>query len=357
MYSFFIFPTVVFLSFTTSASGKDTCVNDSGTNATCQAACLKQPCSDTEWSCNGTLLSTCTQSCYDNSCTQLACDKMARKCDQYCFGCQNMSCSSLKCLQHCTSGYCSNIMCSKADDCEQLCKFCRRQRCYETKSCSQRCLNSDCSLKCLQSQACQQHCHGDGCKASCIGNMNCRQTCHPKANCTHLFCESKFCSQNCANNSMCGLLRCHGDLCRQESYVQKSKLECSSNICREQVSHVSNTDLSCDNINGSCVQKCYGSGCMMSCGGKVKTCRQYCYGGNCNMSCARGSDTCSMECPGGNCVLTCQAKNCLLSCKHGCEETTISNTEDTREECDNSSYKLSFHPVLFFIFTSFKILF
>jgi hypothetical protein len=350
MYWFLVFTTVASWLFTTSAAGGDTC--DGGTtNATCQAACLKQPCDKNKWSCNGTLLSTCTQSCYDfNSCTQLACDEMAEKCEQYCFGCQNMKCNSSKCVQQCSHGKCHNMTCTTAADCQQSCNFCRRQRCYETKSCSQLCLESDCSLECLQSQACQQHCHGNGCKASCLGNENCRQTCYAKANCTHLVCDSEFCSQSCANNSRCGLLRCHGEYCSQESYVENSKLECTASICREQVSHVSNTDLTCDNINGSCVQKCFGSGCMMSCGKNVKTCEQYCYGGDCNMSCSRDSDTCTMECPGGNCVFSCKAKHCLLLCENGC---TGDNTEDTREEC--SGNKLLFHPVLFLIFTSFTL--
>ena len=349
MYWLVIFITVVPLPFT--AAGQGRCVPDAGTNVTCQAACLKQPC-DSEWGCNGTLLNTCTQSCYNQPCIQLACDEMTQKCKQHCVGCQNMKCNSSECEQYCTSGYCHNMTCNAAHVCQQICSYCRHQRCYDSKSCTQQCLKSDCSLECLQSQACQQYCHGNGCLASCRGSKNCFQTCHPKANCTHLICESEFCKQDCRNKSMCGLLRCHGEYCKQESYVEKSKLECTANICREQVSRVSNTVLSCDNINGSCVQKCHGSGCVMSCGENVKTCEQYCYGGDCNMKCSRGLDTCTMECPGGNCTCSCQAKHCLLAHK-GCKpDKTDNNIEDTRKECD-SGYKLSFNSVLFLIFTSF----
>ena len=350
MYSFLIFIAVQFLPFTTAVKPAPTCSSNDGTNVTCQAACLRQPC-DTRWTCNGTLLSICEQSCYDKSCSRLTCDELAQKCKQYCKECKNMKCNSAECHQSCTAGYCHDMTCNAHLLCDQICKHCRRQLCFDSEHCTQTCLDSNCSLECLQSQVCQQHCYGDGCLASCHGKKDCFQTCYPKGNCSHFICESGFCSQKCANTSRCGLLRCHGEYCEQETYVLHSKLECSSSLCHGQLSHVSNTFLTCDNVNGSCVQKCFGSGCVMSCGKDVKVCKQYCYGGNCSMTCARGSEKCTMECPGGKCRFSCGAKQCLLSCENeDCERKVEENNgdktdqEDNREKC--CGCKLLFHPLL-----------
>ena len=353
MYSFLLAITVVFLPFTTAATPTPTCSSHNGTNVTCQAACLRQPCQDTKWSCNGTLLSTCEQSCYDKSCNQLSCDELAQECKQFCIECQSMRCNSAECYQRCTAGYCHNMTCNAALFCEQLCNYCRYQLCSDSKHCTQTCLKSNCSLECLQSQTCLQHCYGDGCLASCLGNTDCFQTCYPEGNCTHLICESDFCSQKCADRSACDLLRCRGEYCKQETYVENSKLECTSSYCHDQLSHVSNTFLTCDSVKGSCVQNCSGSGCEMSCGKDVKVCEQYCYGGNCSMRCAPGSEKCTMECPGGKCIFSCQAKQCLFFCKNNDCETKVrgesddgTDQEDNREKCKDSGNKLSFHSLL-----------
>ncbi|XP_028417626.1 keratin-associated protein 10-4-like, partial [Dendronephthya gigantea] len=234
----------------------------------------------------------------------------------------------------------------------------RNQRCYNIKECIQTCVESDCSLKCLKSDVCLQNCHGNGCSANCHSNESCLQTCHDKANCTKLICESESCQQNCKNSSYCGLLSCHGKNCRQETFVEKSELVCTSSRCEEQISHASNTILYCNSVDGSCIQKCYGSGCVMTCGQDVKKCQQYCGGGNCNMTCASGVDTCSMECPGGNCTFSCGPKKCgvphetsNVNVKGNNETKSKALDIDDRPECKNSGNKLS---LLFLIFP-FKI--
>ncbi|XP_028397770.1 keratin-associated protein 4-9-like [Dendronephthya gigantea] len=285
----------------------------SGSNSTCQEACLKHGC--TKWDCNGSLLNFCEQSCFQKQCSHLTCDKTTHRCNQECGGCKTMNCYSSECNQKCLTGYCNHITCDAAINCQQLCVFCRNQRCYNIKECIQTCVESDCSLKCLKSDVCLQNCHGNGCSANCHSNESCLQTCHDKANCTKLICESESCQQNCKNSSYCGLLSCHGKNCRQETFVEKSELVCTSSRCEEQISHASNTILYCNSVDGSCIQKCYGSGCVMTCGQDVKKCQQYCGGGNCNMTCASGVGTCSIECPGGNCTqYTSSTASVLLKC-------------------------------------------
>ena len=357
MYSFLvrIFLTILFLPFNDSTA-TEICVNRDGTNITCQPACLSQPC-NRKWSCNETLLNTCEQACYQSPCTQLSCNEMAQKCDQFCVGCQNMKCNSSNCYQRCTAGYCEDITCNHAQSCVQLCQHCAHLRCNDANTCTQTCMKSNCSLDCVHSQGCRQNCNGNGCQARCHGREHCFQTCGRQATCTDLVCKSNYCHQTCLNTSACDLLFCDGELCKQETYVEKSKLECKSAFCRDQVSRVSNTILHCDNIDGSCDQKCYGSACSMSCGKNVKKCDQTCYGGYCNMSCTGSSEECKMNCPGGKCVFSCQAKNCLLSCeKNDCKTDDETDEEDNREKCNNSSSRHSFELVLCVIFTSFAFL-